>query len=93
MLLLMRSNRLTLSVRWNAVLTFPMMEATMVGASKSGRTIDVVVLAAARLAVKRPKYFAAILPLCSMPVIEIRDLTKKKKSQAEKGFPPVSNQI
>ena len=49
-----------------------MMEATMVGASKSGRTIDVVVLAAARLAVKRPKYFAAILPVCSMPAIEIR---------------------
>lgn len=73
MLLLMRPNRLTLlSVRRNAVLTFPMMEATMVGASKSGRTIDVVVLAAARLAVKRPKYFAAILPVCSMPAIEIR---------------------
>ena len=73
MLLLMRPNRLTsLSVRRNAVLTFPMTEATMVGASKSGRTIDVVVLAAARLAVKRPKYFAAILPVCSMPAIEIR---------------------
>ena len=73
MLLLMRPNRLTLlSVRRNAVRTFPMMEATMVGASKSGRTIDVVVLAAARLAVKRPKYFAAILPVCSMPAIEIR---------------------
>lgn len=44
----------------------------MVGASKSGRTIDVVVLAAARLAVKRPKYFAAILSVCLMPVVEVR---------------------
>ena len=44
----------------------------MVGASKSGRTIDVVVLAAARLAVMRPKYFAAILSVFLMPVVEIR---------------------
>lgn len=35
-------------------------------------TIDIVVLAAARLAVKRLKYFAAILSVCFMPVIEIR---------------------
>lgn len=81
MLLLMRPNRLTLlSVRRNAVRTFPMMEATMVGASKSGRTIDVVVLAAARLAVKRPKYFAAILPLGFD--------TKRKKQQKKKKKAP-----
>ena len=30
-------NQLTWSLRWNAVLTFPMMEAMMIGASKSGR--------------------------------------------------------
>ena len=64
----------------------------MVGASKSGRTIDVVVLAAARLAVKRPKYFAAILPL-GFDTKRKKQQKKKKKRQAEKGFPPVSNQI
>ena len=61
------------------------MEATMVGASKSGRTIDVVVLAAARLAVKRLKYFAAILSVCLMPVVEIR--IEKNKSRLKRGFP------
>ena len=70
----------------------------MVGASKSGRTIDVVVLAAARLAVKRPKYFAAILPLGfdtkrKKQQKKKKKKKKKKKRQAEKGFPPVSNQI
>ena len=59
----------------------------MVGASKSGRTIDVVVLAAARLAVKRPKYFAAILPLGFDTKRKKQQKKKKKSARLKRDFP------